>query len=471
MSAPLVNGTQYSFRFRVVTDFGGGTPTGTFTATPTAGGGGNNLTETRTDPVGVTDTVAVDLVTPPSGIILRPNGAAINGTGWVASSGTMNNSWQLVNDDPYAPDDSGFVRRVTVSGTPSAAVAWLLTDTPAEFVSASEAAGDIKVRIRYSISGRIDDTTNFRCRLTTSGNVDTTNIASIKLNQNQEITSQDVTVTLNATGLANNDKAGWDAMRVRVDDTRTFVGSEDPDCTITIYAVDVLLGTLAGNDLTETRTDPVGISDPRVIELATTRTDPVGISDSLTAALSIPRTDPVGVADTAIVDFVPGGVNLTETRTDVVGLSDTSVRSNVRTATEPVGIADTAAAVAAMSVSSTDLVGVTYTAVASKAITVAVADAVGVIDTSNRALSLVRSDPVAVVDSATVTDGWITFPDGVNADTGAVVTGLENGQLYEFRVAAVNDVGQGPWSNIAGPYEPQDALVGIDGGYWGIPAF
>ena len=45
--------------------------------------------------------------------------------------------------------------------------------------------------------------------------------------------------------------------------------------------------------------------------------------------------------------------------------------------------------------------------------------------------------------------GWITFADGVNPATGATVTGLTNGVSYDFRVGAVNAIGQGGWSNIA----------------------
>jgi hypothetical protein len=42
----------------------------------------------------------------------------------------------------------------------------------------------------------------------------------------------------------------------------------------------------------------------------------------------------------------------------------------------------------------------------------------------------------------------ITFNDGVSASTGAAVTGLTNDIEYSFRVAAVNGVGQGPYSDI-----------------------
>lgn len=44
---------------------------------------------------------------------------------------------------------------------------------------------------------------------------------------------------------------------------------------------------------------------------------------------------------------------------------------------------------------------------------------------------------------------WTSFSDSVTAVTGGTVTGLDPGVSYDFRVAAINSVGQGPWSNIA----------------------
>jgi len=42
---------------------------------------------------------------------------------------------------------------------------------------------------------------------------------------------------------------------------------------------------------------------------------------------------------------------------------------------------------------------------------------------------------------------WTTFPDGTSAATTATVTGLSNGTLYYFRVAAVNDAATGEFSD------------------------
>lgn len=44
---------------------------------------------------------------------------------------------------------------------------------------------------------------------------------------------------------------------------------------------------------------------------------------------------------------------------------------------------------------------------------------------------------------------WNTFADGVSTTASATVTGLTNGQLYLFRVRAVNADGNGPYSDIA----------------------
>lgn len=51
--------------------------------------------------------------------------------------------------------------------------------------------------------------------------------------------------------------------------------------------------------------------------------------------------------------------------------------------------------------------------------------------------------------SATFASAVTTFTDGVNASTGATVTGLSNGTTYYFRVAAVNSVGTGAYSTIS----------------------
>lgn len=62
---------------------------------------------------------------------------------------------------------------------------------------------------------------------------------------------------------------------------------------------------------------------------------------------------------------------------------------------------------------------------------------------------------------STPTLSWQTFADGVSAATGATVTGLTNLTAYAFRVAAVNSVGQGPYSTIA----QATTLAGFDGSY------
>jgi hypothetical protein len=43
---------------------------------------------------------------------------------------------------------------------------------------------------------------------------------------------------------------------------------------------------------------------------------------------------------------------------------------------------------------------------------------------------------------------WSTVNDGVSTARSYVVARLTNGTQYRFRLAAVNAVGQGPWSSI-----------------------
>lgn len=56
---------------------------------------------------------------------------------------------------------------------------------------------------------------------------------------------------------------------------------------------------------------------------------------------------------------------------------------------------------------------------------------------------------------------WQTFADGTSAATGATVTGLTNGTGYDFRVMAVNAVGQGPASNVVSGTPAAAAEVAI----------
>jgi hypothetical protein len=69
-----------------------------------------------------------------------------------------------------------------------------------------------------------------------------------------------------------------------------------------------------------------------------------------------------------------------------------------------------------------------------------------------------------VVQYAAESGPWTTFDDGEGTDTQLAVTGLDNGTRYGFRVAAVNAMGTGGWSNVlatltlAGPVSKPTAV-------------
>lgn len=56
--------------------------------------------------------------------------------------------------------------------------------------------------------------------------------------------------------------------------------------------------------------------------------------------------------------------------------------------------------------------------------------------------------------SANSGTSWTTFDDGISTSTSGVVTGLTNGSGYIFRVAAVNSIGQGPYSSNSSRFVP-----------------
>lgn len=53
---------------------------------------------------------------------------------------------------------------------------------------------------------------------------------------------------------------------------------------------------------------------------------------------------------------------------------------------------------------------------------------------------------------------WQPFTDSVSTSTSATVTGLQNSVAHQFRVAAVNAIGQGPWSAASASVTPASEI-------------
>ena len=54
-----------------------------------------------------------------------------------------------------------------------------------------------------------------------------------------------------------------------------------------------------------------------------------------------------------------------------------------------------------------------------------------------------------IIQYSTDNSTWSTFSDGTSTTTSSTVTGLTNGQQYYFKVAAVNSVGTGTYSEVS----------------------
>ncbi len=68
-----------------------------------------------------------------------------------------------------------------------------------------------------------------------------------------------------------------------------------------------------------------------------------------------------------------------------------------------------------------------------------------------------------------VDSGWTVFSDGTSTSASATVTGLTNGQSYDFRVSAINAIGTGTASGTA-TATPQAGVAGIPTNVYGTPA-
>jgi hypothetical protein len=169
---------------------------------------------------------------------IRPNGT-VGLSDWTpVNSPTAHGA---VDDDPDTPDDLDFVGPPLTSSAVDYLVSLDLEATPTDFAAANTGINQILVRHRYSVAGYVNDTLSIYLQMFDSSSVAICDEVIFNAGLNEATATSNRTITLNAHGLANNNKTMWDGAYLRYRAQRvTSMGADSISVQLTAVEVNLL---------------------------------------------------------------------------------------------------------------------------------------------------------------------------------------------------------------------------------------
>ena len=391
-----------------------------------AEGGGEEFTETVTDPVGVTDDTS------------RVHDAARTPTDPVGVTDDTSPAKGITVDIVEAvgvTDDTTPVKAATAEVTDAVGV----TDTPISQHRTSVAELGLSDPTKGPPVVDTGHIVRYKARSVTGGDLRIGIYDGALLieewDQTLTATLREYERTLAAANVATI--TDYNDLRVRLQGVSIL--GEIP--RVSWIAIEVPQGEAV--DHVEEVTDPVGVTDDTtpVKAIAVTITDAVGVTDDTTPVLSIliDIVEAVGVTDDTsrvhdavreitdlvdVLDTTTKAEDNAEAFIDPVGVTDdtTRVHDAVREQTDPVGVTDDTTPVKSIAVEITEAVGVTDDTTRVAPAVREVVEPVGVTDDTSRAVAAARTitDDVGVTDDTPFVlaiQKEITDPVGVTDDT------------------------------------------------------
>lgn len=155
-------------------------------------------------------------------------------TNWVDQSAGTTNLYQTVDEGTLSPNDSDYV----TTTTNNAEITFLLTDMPADFVSATK----ISIKVRHATSSSKSGLPIAEVQIVESNN---TTAITDTVSTSDDVAPVTFTYSPNIT-TATNTKATWDGARIRL----KAIGTGGASAYIYAIQIELHYSTIANNDIT-----------------------------------------------------------------------------------------------------------------------------------------------------------------------------------------------------------------------------